>query len=302
MDRGVDLLVISPNEARAITPVVRRAFDKGIPVILFDRKIDTEEYTAYVGADNYQLGLEAGHYAAEVLMGEGNIVVMRGWNGSTSDAERYAGFVEGISGHRDIAIVAERWGNFLQEEARKQMDDLMEGCDHIDLIFAMNDPMALGVHGSVTRYSGKRPVIIGVDALPGIGIDYIRRELIDASFMYPTGGDKVIDLAVRILTGKSFERENSLGTAVVDRNNVRTIILQTEQISEQQSKLESMFELLDKSTIRYDNQRSLFYATIAILVLISVLLLLTVVAYRSKSRVNALLARQNAEIREQAEI
>ncbi|MCC8036039.1 MAG: substrate-binding domain-containing protein [Rikenellaceae bacterium] len=302
IERGVDLLVVSPNEAAAITPVVRRAFDNGIPVILFDRKIDTEDYTAYVGADNYQLGLEAGHYAAEVLSGEGNIVVMRGWNGSTSDSERYAGFIDGIGGHEDIAIVAERWGNFLQEEARQQMDQVMDECGHIDLVFAMNDPMALGVHGSVTRYSGKRPVIIGVDALPGIGMEYIRRGLVDASFIYPTGGDKVVDLAVKILTGKSFERENRLGTAVVDRNNVRTIILQTEQISEQQAKLESLFDLLDKSTIRYDNQRSLFYATIAILLLISVLLAVTVVAYRSKSRVNALLAHQNAEIRQQAEI
>lgn len=96
MEADVDLLVISPNESAAITPVVERAYQKGIPVVLVDRRIDSDEYTAYIGADNYQIGMEAGRYVANLLHGAGNVVEIRGWNGSTSDKERHEGFLQSL--------------------------------------------------------------------------------------------------------------------------------------------------------------------------------------------------------------
>jgi ABC-type sugar transport system substrate-binding protein/DNA-binding response OmpR family regulator/nitrogen-specific signal transduction histidine kinase len=304
IEQGVDLLVISPNESTSITPIVQKAFRKNIPVILIDRRIDTDDYTAYIGADNYQIGKEAGLYAVSVLQEKGNIVEIRGWNGSTSDLERHQGFQDAIKIYSNIHIIAERRGNFLKEEAKTQMADILKENNRIDLVFAMNDPMALGVHEAVSKYSGKPPFIIGIDALPGTGggIESIQKGLIDASFIYPTGGDKVIDLAINILTNKPYERENTLRTAVVDKDNVRTIQLQTEQIGEHQTKLELMSDLLNKNLTQYSNQRTLFYATIFILILILVLLLVSIFAYRSKSKINRLLEKQNKEIKEQADI
>lgn len=187
LEKGVDLLVVSPNESTAITPVIQKAFNKGTPVILVDRKIDTEDYTAYIGADNYQIGKEAGLYIAGILNKKGNVVEMRGWNGSTSDAERHAGFMDGIKNYPDIKIIAECRGNFLKEDSEKEMTRVLNTFKEIDLVFAMNDPMALGVHEAISKYSGRFPFIIGIDALPGKGggIENIEKGIQNASFIYP---------------------------------------------------------------------------------------------------------------------
>lgn len=301
--QGVDILIISPNESTAFTPVIQKAYKSGIPVILVDRKIDTNDYTAYLGADNYLIGKEVGLYAAGVLNGRGNIVEMRGWNGSTSDAERHAGFMDGLKNYPDIQIIAEARGNFLKQEAKLQMDNILREYDQIDLVFAMNDPMAAGVYEATRKYTGKTPFIIGVDALPGEGggIENIQNNVQDASFIYPTGGDKVIELAMKILTNQPFQRENTLYTTVVDKSNVRVLQLQTEQIAEQQSKIDSINSSLNDSLVRYTNQKTLFYISIIAIVLITFFLLVSFKAYRAKSKANLLLEHQNEEIKRQAE-
>lgn len=298
LEKGVDLLVVSPNESTAITPVVQNAYNSGVPVILVDRKIDTEHYTAYIGADNYQIGKEAGLYIASILNDKGNVVEMRGWDGSTSDAERHAGFMDGLKNYPKIRIIAEGRGNFLKEDAQKEMIKIMTRHKNIDLVFAMNDPMALGVHEAVSKYSGRFPFIVGIDALPGEGggIENIQKGLLDASFIYPTGGDRVIDLALNILQGKPFDRENILHTAVVDKNNVRVLQLQTEQIKNHQQKIEKINGLLDESLKQYSNQQTLFYGTILVLLSILILLLVSILAYRSKSKSNKLLEEQKIQL------
>ncbi|GAB6119543.1 hybrid sensor histidine kinase/response regulator transcription factor [Dysgonomonas termitidis] len=303
IEQSVNLLIISPNESKALMPVIQKAYKSGIPVILVDRRIDTEDYTAYVGADNYQIGKEVGLYAAGILNGRGNVVEMRGWNGSTSDAERHAGFVDGLKNYPEIQIIAEARGNFLKEEAKLQMSYILREYEHIDLVFAMNDPMAAGVYEASRKYTGKTPFIIGVDALSGEGggIQNIQNNVQDASFIYPTGGDKVIDLAMKILKNQPFDRENTLYTTVVDKSNVRVLQLQTEQIAEQQLKIDSINSSLNDSLVRYTNQKTLFYISIIAIVLISFFLLVSFKAYRAKSKANRLLAHQNEEIKRQAE-
>ncbi|MBF0575015.1 substrate-binding domain-containing protein [Dysgonomonas sp. GY617] len=304
IDAGVDLLVVSPNESTAITPIIQKAYRSGIPVILLDRKIDTDDYTAYVGADNYQLAYELGLYVSDVLKEKGNVVVMRGWKGSTADAERYKGFMDAIGKYPSIKIIAEKRGDFLKNVAEQQMEEVFKNHESIDLVFAMNDPMALGVHNAAMKYSGKSPFIVGIDALSGEGggIESIQKGLIDASFIYPTGGDKVIDIANRILNKESFDKENILYTAVVDKSNVRVLQLQTNQIFEHQFKFDKMNRLLDKSLLQYSNQRTLFYISLIALCLITLLLFLAYKAYKAKSRANTQLEKQNEEIKRQAEI
>lgn len=304
IEQGVDLLVISPNEATAITPVVRKAMDKNIPVILLDRKIDTQDYTAYIGGDNYQIGYEVGLYAAEQLKGKGNIVEIRGWEGSTADKDRHEGFITAIKEYPDIKIIAERRGDFLLETAQREMEKLLLEEDNIDLVFAMNDPMAKGVNNALKQYSGKKPFIIGIDALSGKdgGIENIIKGIQDASFIYPTGGDKVMELAMNILEDRPFDHENILYTAVVDRTNARVIQLQTDQIFKHQEKLKVMNNMLDQSIIKYSNQKILLYAVVVILVLIIILLFISAKAYRSKSKTNHRLELQNKAIKEQADV
>lgn len=301
----VDVLIVSPNEGTALTPVIKKAYSAGIPVILLDRKIDTNDYTAYVGADNYQLGYEAGLYIAGILNSQGNVVEMRGWDKTTAEQERHKGFTDVLKKYPDINIIASPHGNFRTDQAEKEMDLLLKKEDrHIDLIFSMNDAMALGVSKAYEKYSGKRPYIVGVDALPGEkgGISYIEKNLIDASLIYPTGGDKVIEIANMIVNNKPVKKENILYTGVVDKSNVRMLQLQTNQIYEHQAKIDRINESLNKSIIQYSNQRTLFYISIIVIVLVTGLLLLSLSAYRAKSKANKQLEIQNDEIKRQAEI
>ena len=296
IEQKVDVLVVSPNESEACTPVIEKAYQQGIPVILVDRKIATESYTAYVGANNYQIGKEAGHYAIGVLKGKGNIAEVRGTKGSTSDAERHKGFVDALKNAPEVQIVAETWGNFLQADAKTQMQQLFQEHPHIDLVFAMNDPMAAGTHEAAMQFNGKIPFIIGVDALQQVGIQNIENSVQDASFIYPTGGEKVIELAMKILHKQPFQRENILNTTVVDKSNVRILQLQTEQIAEKQTKIEDINNQLSESLIQHTNQRMLLYLSITAIVLITVFLLMAIRAYRAKSKTNSELKRQKEQL------
>ena len=296
IEQKVDVLVVSPNESEACTPVIEKAYQQGIPVILVDRKIATESYTAYVGANNYQIGKEAGLYAIGVLKGKGNIAEVRGTKGSTSDAERHKGFVDALKNAPEVQIVAETWGNFLQADAKTQMQQLFQEHPHIDLVFAMNDPMAAGTHEAAMQFNGKIPFIIGVDALQQVGIQNIENNVQDASFIYPTGGEKVIELAMKILHKQPFERENILNTTVVDKSNVRILQLQTEQIAEKQAKIEDINNQLSESLIQHTNQRMLLYLSITAIVLITVFLLMAIRAYRAKSKTNSELKRQKEQL------
>lgn len=298
IDKEVDLLVVSPTEGSTLTPVIQKAYKAGIPVILFDRRIDSDDYTAYVGTDNFEIGYEAGLYIAGLLNGKGNVVEIRGWDKATAEIDRHDGFATAISRYPDINVIARPHGDFLPDVAEQKMLEIIEEGEPVDVVFAMNDAMAIGANKAYERYSGKRPYIIGVDALPGKGggIQNIQNNLQDASFIYMTGGDKVVEVANLILTGEPFKRENILYTAVVDKSNVRMLQLQTDQITEHQNKLETMNRLLNKSLLQYSNQRTLFYGTILILVLISILLFVSVVAYRNKSRTNRLLEEQKNQL------
>ena len=296
IEQKVDVLVVSPNESEACTPVIEKAYQQGIPVILVDRKIATESYTAYVGANNYQIGKEAGLYAIGVLKGKGNIAEVRDTKGSTSDAERHKGFVDALKNAPEVQIVAETWGNFLQADAKTQMQQLFQEHPHIDLVFAMNDPMAAGTHEAAMQFNGKIPFIIGVDALQQVGIQNIENNVQDASFIYPTGGEKVIELAMKILHKQPFQRENILNTTVVDKSNVRILQLQTEQIAEKQTKIENINNQLSESLIQHTNQRMLLYLSITAIVLITVFLLMAIRAYRAKSKTNSELKRQKEQL------
>ena len=296
IEQKVDVLVVSPNESEACTPVIEKAYQQGIPVILVDRKIATESYTAYVGANNYQIGKEAGLYAIGVLKGKGNIAEVRGTKGSTSDAERHKGFVDVLAKAPEIQIVAEVWGNYLLDEAKKQLQLVFQRHPNIDLVFAMNDPMAAGAHQAAIQFNGKLPFIVGVDALIDGGIKNIENNVQDASFIYPTGGEKVIDLAMKILHKQPFERENILNTAVVDKSNVRMLQLQTEQIAQKQHKIEDINQQLSESVIQHTNQQMLLYLSITAIVLVTVFLLMVIRAYRAKSRANRELEHQKEQL------
>lgn len=312
MEKKVDLLVVSPNEATSLTPIVSRAFRSGIPVILFDRKIDTDDYSTYVGADNVQIGQQIGQYIITLALHAGRkdsrIIIIRGTSGSTADTERYEGLLHTIGNGSGVKvwIEAEEYADFTRKNAIDAMTRIIRsGIDlgTIDAIIAFNDEMAIGVHEALDELQAdmEHPPVVGIDALSGEngGIHAIQEGIISASFIYPTGGDVVIDVARKILSRNAFDRSYILNTALVTPDNVRVLDLQRNEIESKQQKVEETGRKLENLTAVYGSQRRMLISLAILAGLILLFLFVLLSQNRRRARMNEVLNQQNAQIQEQ---
>ena len=171
IDHGADLIVVAPNEAEALTPAIEKAHDKGIPVVLVDRRIDSDRYTAYIGADNYEMGRQIGAYIVNRLKGKGNVVELTGLEGSTPARDRHRGLMDVLNDAPDIHVVATADAGWFRQSAELAFDSILDRQPHIDLVFAHNDRMAFGAHdAAVRRGRAEEMLFVGVDALSGKGL------------------------------------------------------------------------------------------------------------------------------------
>ena len=211
----IDLLIISPNEAKPLTPIVKRAFDSGVPVVVLDREIEGDTYTTFIGADNKEIGRAAGEYAAQLLNGKGAVVEIKGLPGSTPARDRSDGFREAIAKFPDIHIVHDPVANWLREEAMTQMEAALAANPHIDLVYAHNDPMAVGAYLAAKAKGREQEMkFIGIDGLPGIdgGKQAVADGKLAATFVYPTGGREAVEVAAKILSGQAVPHRITLPT------------------------------------------------------------------------------------------
>lgn len=302
IDKKVDLLIVAPNEAAAITPVVEKAYRQGIPIVVVDRKILSDKYTAFVGADNYEIGKDVGRYIINRLNKKGKILEITGLEGSTPAMDRHKGLTDALKEEPGIEVTASVDGGWLQSLAAEKMDSMLQANKDIDLVFAQNDRMALGAYLSAKQQNlEKRISFVGIDALPGkeYGVEQVITGVLDATFIYPTGGDKVMQVAMDILEKRPYERDTQLSTALVDKTNARVMQLQTDHITEQDGKIERLNNQIDDYLSRYSAQTMFLYACLVILVLFAALLAIIVRAYWTKNRMNMELSLQKKQLEEQ---
>lgn len=302
IDKKVDLLIVAPNKAAAITPVVEKAYRQGIPVVVIDRKILSDKYTAFVGADNYEIGKDVGQYILNRLHGKGKVLEITGLEGSTPAMERHKGLTDVLKEEPGIEITASVDGAWLQSVAGEKMDSVFQTNKNIDLVFAQNDRMAIGAYLSARQQQlEKEMLFVGIDALPGkeYGVEQIINGVLDATFIYPTGGDKVVQVAMDILEKRPYERDTKLSTALVDKTNARVMQLQTDHITEQDGKIERLNNQVNEYLSRYSAQTMFLYACLIILLLFAALLAIIVRAYWTKNRMNMELSRQKKKLEEQ---
>jgi signal transduction histidine kinase/AraC-like DNA-binding protein/CheY-like chemotaxis protein len=259
-NEGIDLLIVSPNESEPITKAVERIYQSGIPVIVMDRKTTSNLYSAYIGGDNYGIGISAGQYLSNVFQDGSKVVEIWGLPGSSPAKERNEGLLSSLMG-TDIMItstVAGEWEKDISKENFKKF--LLENSNiHFDVVFAHNDVMAIGAKEICDAMGIRGKKFIGIDALPGPygGIQAINDGVLDASFIYPTGGEKAIEVARKILLGEPYEKENILQTAVVDSSNIRIMKPQTDRILNQQQNIIRQNVMLDSQIEIYRSQRGL---------------------------------------------
>lgn len=298
----VDLIIVAPNEAAAIAPVLEEAYEAGIPVVLVDRKIHSDKYTAYVGADNYVVGKKVGEYIISALHGKGKMVEITGLRASTPAVERHRGMMDALKKAPEIQIISSADAGWFQDKAKMVVDTILKKHARIDLIFAQNDRMAMGAYQEARRQGREKNIkFIGVDAVAGkgYGVESVAKGELTATFIYPTGGDKVMQVAMSILEGKKYERENYLSTAAVDRDNARIMQMQTEHIFSLDHKIELLQSRLDDYFLRYSAQKMFLYACVVILVLVGFLLFFLVRAFWMKNRMNTELSAQKKQLESQ---
>ena len=299
---GVDLLIVAPNVVDDVTPAIDKARRQGIPIVLIDRRTRTEQYTAYVGANNYDIGRRAGEYIVNRLHGKGQLVELTGLQASTPAIDRHRGLDDVLQNYPDLSVIAQADAGWLEGKAETVFDSLLNVCPHIDLVFAHNDRMASGAYRAAVRQGREKEMLfVGVDALSGEGrgVDMVAQGKLDATFIYPTGGEEVVKVAMNILQGKPYQRENTLSTALVNKANARIMQMQTTQINDLDQKIETLNNQLDNFLMRYSLQRMLLVTCSVILLLVIALLFFVVRAFWTKKRMNAELKEQKKKLEEQ---
>lgn len=268
---SLDIIIVSPIQSKPITPVVKKALDAGIPVLVVDRKTENQNYTAYLGADN----IEVGRNAAKVIASNSNdslrIVEIKGMAGSSPAEERSLGFRQVINRFGNISIVASIEGDWEKESIQGQFEELLRRDGDIDYVFVHNDRMARGAW-DVARNLGRENTLkfIGVDGLngPNDGIQMVKDGMLKATILYPTGGEEAIKLSQRILKKELVPKNNILTTTVIDVFNADIMKDQFNKINEQQREIENQIDAIKLQEERYYSQNNLLKITMALLAII----------------------------------
>lgn len=300
VDEGVDLLIVSPNQLSAISKAVERAYDRGIPVILYDRKTNSDKYTAFIGCDNYVIGKSMGTFIAQQLHGKGRIVEIRGSEGSSPAIERHRGFMDAIKHYPDIQLVASEGGDWKEEGGIKAMKRILQQTQEFDYVFAHNDRLAWGAYMAARQMGVNRKYkYTGVDgmATEGGGLELVRDGVFEASYLYPTKGDEVIALALKILNHQPYQRDNYLSTSIITKANAELTLMEARDAERQTHNLRTLHRQVDKYLSDYNAQKVLLMSLGLFLLVCIIAATLIFRSYIVKTRLNEKLANANDELK-----
>lgn len=277
----VDLLVVAPSDVKTVAPAIERAYRAGIPVILYDRMIESTHYTAYIGTDNVAIGKEVADYLAHQLQGRGTVVEITGERGSTPVADRHRGFMQGMKAFPQIQVVTLE-GDWNLAGAKKLMRQYMDAGKPVDAVFGHNAAEAWGAQQAAKEKNrDKQMLFVGIDGLPGEnqGVDLVDKGVMTASYIYLTKGEAIVPLAMNILQGKPYKRMNYFQLALVTAENAKLIDMQYKEIEGQTANLNAIYSSINDYMKMYRWQK-----IISILAVAVVVLLLIMIFYRRKVR------------------
>ena len=300
VDEGVDLLIISPNQMSAISKAVERAYDKGIPVILYDRMSNTDKYTAFIGCDNYKIGNSMGKYIAQQLQGKGRVVEIRGLEGSSPALERHRGFMDALKSYPDVQVVASAGGDWKEESGIRAMKKILKKTQDFDFVFAHNDRLAWGAYVAAKQMGVNRNYkYTGVDgmATEGGGLELVRDGVFDASYLYPTKGDEVIALAMKILKHQPYKRDNFLSTSIITKANAELTLMEARDAERQARNLKTLHKQVDQYLADYNSQQVMLIGLCLFLFICIAGAALIFRGYVVKVKLNEKLANTNDELK-----
>lgn len=299
IDKDIDILIVSPNEATPLTNIIEKTYDSGLPVILIDRKIYGNSYSSFIGADNFSIGKEVGRYLGREINEKVNILEITGLRGSTPAMERYQGFDSIISLENKFTLKHIYDGRWKEENGYSIMKGLLLKGEKIDVVFAHNDLMALGAYKAAKEMGQEKSIrFFGIDGLASDngGIESVINDKLDATFLYPTGGEVAIKTALDLLNGLTVEKEITLSTVAINKYNAKAIKNQSDLIWSQREKIKNQNEILNRNSDRLRNLRILVYLSAFIIVIFIVLVIFIYSNYRLKRNANYKLKSKNIDL------
>ena len=286
----IDLLVVAPNESAPVSDAIVRIQKKGIPVIYFDRKASTDDYAAFIGGDNVEAGRTMGNYAsllADTLIQKGRRPVVLEVTGamSTSPAqERHNGFAEVMENESGLEYVMAE-GDWTSDKAYEIVMNQLNTGKHPDIVFCHNDGMATGVYKAVVETNQEGNIqILGIDGLPDEGLDYVTLGHQVGSYVYPTHGEEIVRLALNILSGRPYERDNVLNGMLVTPENVGLITLTSRELMAQHADLATIHDKLENYFGLYNSQHKLLWASLFTILMLAVAVFMAIRAYMQIKR------------------
>lgn len=300
IDNGFDIILVAPNEAEALTPVITKAYEQDIPVVVFDRKIKGESFTAFQGADNVDIGREAAEFVLSHSPPNPRIMEIHGLQSSTPALERHEGFVKRLAkAGIDTSAIRPFYGEWTNEDTYPLVKEALTADANVDVIFAHNDRMAIAA-AKAAREAGIRPLIVGIDAAPEIGMKAVADSVIDATFLYPTEGARLVKTALAILEDQPYKANIEFpANPAVTHDNVGVLLLQNSELFEETERLEQLKTQLDDYWEKHSAQRTVLAGAIVILLLAFVVIFAILRAYWTHKRHRETLAAQNRQLAEQ---
>lgn len=281
-EAGIDLLVVAPTESAPVAKAIQRVRDRGIPVVFFDRRATTEDYTAFIGGNNVETGRTVGEYVVSLTRGQDKVPAARplilevtGAMSTSPAQERHEGFARVMREHPELDYMCCE-GDWTSDEAcRLAKKQITEGRLPA-VVFCHNDGMATGVYKAVVE-TGKEGLvkIIGIDGLPYEGIEYVQLGHQVGTYVYPTHGEEVVRLAVDILTGRPFKRNNELQGMMVTPENADIIAMSSRELIKQNDHLITIHDKLEANYGLYNTQRKVIIGTVVAIILLVIAVILT---------------------------
>ncbi len=267
INNNYDLIIVSPLVQDSIVPIIGKAYDSGIPIILLDRKINSTKYTAFVGADNLEVGRTAANYIESLSSSKQiNVLEVKGVGNSSPVIERSIGFHDAIKGVSNIKIIKTING-INNEELLQVFSNL--SIEPIDYVYVFNDEMARQVWEIASKFDKAKDIkFIGVDGLniKEGGIDLVQKKILKATILYPTGGDEAIRLALKILKGEQVERNNILKTTVIDSKNAEIMKNQLDRINQHQQDIVAQQDKIKEQEKTYTTQSNILKLLLGLLI------------------------------------
>lgn len=298
---GVDLLIVAPNESKPLTAIVEETFRKNIPVILIDRKTESNKFTAYIGADNYKIGQTAAQYIGDQKGGKGKIIELQLPLSISAATERHRGFIAGLKAFPEMEIVATYETHALDEDEKTKLPEVFKQHPEADIVYGHTDLLSeIAWRVSQKINPSKDLFLVGIDGIPGTGngIQAVEDSILDASLLYPTGGSESIKLAFSILNRLPFEKNNRLQTTVIYPGNAAILHAQMKKEALLQESIDKQIVTLTELKTIYRDQRVYIIILISSLLLAMLLGVFLWQSLRAKQAINENLELKNMEVLE----